>query len=863
MLTAAIVRIIAFCVRRARVVVAAFLLLSFLTGAYTAVHFKITSDVNALLSDQLPWRKREKAFEAAFHRFDTLFAVVEAPTPELTAQATAELTRRLAADKSHFHDAVNLAGLPFFARNGLLFLPLDSLRDSLAGMEKGEPLIRDLASDMSLRGLVAGLEDGLIGVNSGRAKFDGMAPLFDASAATAEDVLAGKPGSFSWRVLAQGRPATPGELRGVIQIRPVLDYHAVQAGLAASDALRAVAAEIAPLYQARVRLTGPVAMADEEFGTIKENAARNGIITAAIVLFILWRALRSWRLIGAVTLNIIVGLSITAALGLAMVGAFNLISVYFAVLFVGIGVDFGIQYAVRYRAERHEIDNVAEAVTRAGRHVGVPLTLAGLATAAGFLSFLPTDYKGVSELGLIAGLGMLIAFAASITFLPALIVLFGAPGEPEPLGYKALAPLDAAMSRHRKPILIVTGLVVLAGMPLFWNLKFDFNPMDLRDPRTEAVATYLELARDPQAGVNSIEVLAPSLEQANKRGVILAQLPEVAQVRTLSNFIPDQQDEKRALIAKAAEILGPALSPSEKAAPPTDAENIQALNEAADRLIEAAEDPHNANQKAGAAAAKRLASALKALARGTPQQREGVSQAMIGPLAFDFDGMGAALHPDRVTQADLPPELTRDWVAADGARLSISPKDQSGDNESLRAFARAVLKVEPDATEGPVSILEAGDTIVRAFFEAGGYALVSIALLLWIVLRRPVDVAMTLIPLLLAGVVTLQITVLIGMPLNFANIIALPLLLGVGVAFKIYYIMAWRQGQTNLLQTSLTRAVMFSAATTATAFGSLWFSSHPGTSSMGKLLALSLACTLAAAVLFQPMLMGKPRKIEP
>jgi hopanoid biosynthesis associated RND transporter like protein HpnN len=476
---------------------------------------------------------------------------------------------------------------------------------------------------------------------------------------------------------------------------------------------------------------------------------------------------------------------------------------------------------------------------------------------------LPTDYRGVSELGLIAGLGMLIAFAASITFLPALIVIFGAPGEPEPLGYKALAPLDAAMSRHRKPILIVTGLVVLAGMPLFQNLNFDFNPMDLRDPRTEAVATYLELARDPQADANAIEVLAPSLDEANKRGAVLALLPEVAHVRTLSSFIPDQQDEKRILIAHAAEILGPALSPGEKPAPPTDTENVEALNEAAGRLIEAVEDPHNKDQTIGAAAAKRLAGALQSLARGTPEQREGVSRAMIAPLQVDFDGMRAALHPEQVTQANVPPELSRDWVAANGARLSIAPKDQSGDNESLRRFARAVLKVEPDATEGPVSILEAGDTIVRAFFEAGGYALLSIAVLLWLVLRRVSDVAMTLVPLLLAGVVTLQITVLIGMPLNFANIIALPLLLGVGVAFKIYYIMAWRHGQTDLLQTSLTRAVMFSAATTATAFGSLWFSSHPGTSSMGKLLALSLACTLAAAVLFQPMLMGKPREIEP
>jgi predicted RND superfamily exporter protein len=172
-----------------------------------------------------------------------------------------------------------------------------------------------------------------------------------------------------------------------------------------------------------------------------------------------------------------------------------------------------------------------------------------------------------------------------------------------------------------------------------------------------------------------------------------------------------------------------------------------------------------------------------------------------------------------------------------------------------------VLAVEPRASGGPISILESGHAVVRAFVEAGLWAFVSIAILLWIVLRRLTDVLLTLIPLLLAGVVTLEICVLIGLQLNFANIIALPLLLGVGVAFKIYYIMAWRAGQTGLLQSALTRAVMFSALTTATAFGSLWLSSHPGTSSMGKLLALSLVTTLAAAVLFQPVLMGPPREI--
>jgi predicted RND superfamily exporter protein len=192
--------------------------------------------------------------------------------------------------------------------------------------------------------------------------------------------------------------------------------------------------------------------------------------------------------------------------------------------------------------------------------------------------------------------------------------------------------------------------------------------------------------------------------------------------------------------------------------------------------------------------------------------------------------------------------------------VQVLPKGDPDDTAALRDFVSAVISVEPDATGPAVLLYEAGDTIVRAFIEAGIFAILAISLLLWLTLRRISDVLLTLVPLLLATVVTLELCVVFDLPLNFANIIALPLLLGVGVAFKIYYIMAWRRGRTALVQSTLTRAVIFSAMTTATAFGSLWLSNHPGTSSMGKLMALALVCTMAAAVLFQPALMGPPRE---
>jgi hopanoid biosynthesis associated RND transporter like protein HpnN len=742
----------------------------------------------------------------------------------------------------------------------MLFLPKDDLEKNLSGVEQGAPLIQDLATDESLRGLIAALEDTLIGLTQKKLTFEQVVRPLSMAADTLENVLAGRPASFSWRVLVEGHPAQPNELRGFIEIHPVLDYADVQPGHAATETLRRIAATVLPAYQANARLTGPVAMSDEEFGTIKENATRNGVVTFAIVLLILWLALRSARLIAAVFVNLLVGLPLTAALGLFMVGSFNVISVYFAVLFVGIGVDFAIQYSVRYRSERHTIADLRGAVRAAGFHVAAPLTLAGCATAAGFFSFLPTDYKGVSELGQIAGFGMLIAFATSVTVLPALISLLNPPGEPEPLGYTALAPVDDFLARHRIPIIIGVVVVVVGALPLLFWLRFDFNPINLRNPKSEAVATYLELSRDPTTNANAIEMLAPNLDAANADAARLSKLPEVSRAITLSTFIPDQQAEKLPLVEKAWQRLADAFDPKNKETPPTDAENVAALEEGAQRLTDAAGDQKGPGQDA----ARRLSAALSALAKASPAVRAGAEEAFVTPLRADLDTLKDSLQAQPVTQASLPPDLIRDWVAPDGrARVSVAPKEDPDDNAAMRRFASAVLAVEPTATEGPIVILEAGRTVITAFIEAGIWALISIAILLWIVLRKFGDVLLTLIPLLMAGVVTLEICAATGMALNFANIIAFPLLLGVGVAFKIYYIMAWREGTTHLLQTSLTRAVLFSALTTATAFGSLMFSSHPGTASMGKLLALSLVSTLAAAALFQPILMGKPRTPPP
>ena len=574
------------------------------------------------------------------------------------------------------------------------------------------------------------------------------------------------------------------------------------------------------------------------------------------MLLILWLALRSWRTILATSIGLICGLSVAAALGLLLVGTLNPLSVAFFVLFVGLGLDFGLQFAIRYRAERYETGALRPALLNAARKAGGPLALAGIATALGFFSFVPTSYRGLSELGLIAGCGMMIAFLMSVTLVPALISALNPPAEAAPMRMTFLAPVDRFLERHRFAVVAFTIGAVVLGAPLLYWLRFDFNPLHLQSPKAEAVATFLELRKDPRTGANAIELLEPDLRSAEEAATHLAALPEVSGTQTLADFIPADQDAKLAAIGRAAATLGPALHPTPKT-PPTDAENVAALTDTAKALSQFA----TRNRGPGAEGAARLATLVSKLAATDPEARARATAAFAEPLRVSLAALDAALHPEPVTMATLPAALRRAWMAPDGeARVQVLPKGDPDNTQVLRRFVRAVLAVEPGATGPAVMLYEAGNTILRAFIEAAAFALVSIFVLLWVTLRRLRDVAVTLLPLLLAAVLTLELSVVLGMPLNFANIIALPLLLGVGVAYKIYYVTAWRRGLTGLVQSTLSRAVIFSAMTTGIAFGSLSLSSHPGTSSMGQMMMLALFCTMSAAVLFQPALMGPPRK---
>ncbi|TMJ90961.1 MAG: hopanoid biosynthesis-associated RND transporter HpnN [Alphaproteobacteria bacterium] len=876
---AAIARLVQLSSRYAWPTILGLLLLAVVSATYFTRHFAIITDSKELLSSSLAWRQQEKMLHDAFpQRIDQIIAVIDASTPEGADDAAEILVNGLASRPDVIRSVSRPDGGEFFERDGILLLGLDEVQHSTADLIAAQPFLGTLAADPTLRGVFRTLSQSLEGVRLGKAKLEDLKPAFAALADAFELLAKGETPAFSWRELIAGRPPKPSELRRFVNIEPALNFGDLQPGGKATAVIREVATSLGLTAERgiKVRLTGPVVLSDEEFATVADGAVVNGLITLLLVGLVLWLALRRARLIFAVLVTLVCGLLYTSAIGLWAVGALNLISVAFAVLFVGLGVDFGIQFCVRYRSERHACRDLEPALLGTARGMAAPLLLAAASIATAFFSFLPTAYRGLSELGLIAGIGIVIALATTLTLLPALLTVLQPPPEQKPIGFAALGCLDRFLENRRNWVVGTTLAVAILGLPLLAGLRFDFNPLNLRAQDGESVVTLLDLMQVPDTSPNTIDVLKSNLAEASATAEKLRQLPEVGRVLTLQSFVPDDQDAKLALIEDASFFLQNTLNPDQADTQPTPADTRAEIGKLVVELDEAVTPTAMQARRLAsveldgvvrdlnsptAVQARRLARALEPFVHAPPAALDEAQHALIAPLSTTLRQARHLLGAERVSIETLPPELKKTWMSTDGRfRVEVAPKGDAIDNAVLHRFVAAVASVAPEAAGTPVFMIEAAATVVKAFLQAGILSLVLIALILFVALRRWIDVALTLVPLLVAIVVTLEICVMIGLRLNFANIIALPLLLGIGVAFKIYYIIAWRAGETNFLQSSLTRAILFSACTTAIAFGSLWFSHHPGTSSMGKLMGLSLLTTLAAAVVFQPALMATQRK---
>lgn len=848
-----IARVVEWSRAHAVIVIAAALALAIASGFYAASRIAVDTDLDKLISANLPWRKLAQEMDKAFpQKVDLLVIVIDGRTPDETEDAAIALAAKMRSEPTVFRD-VRLPDLnQFFRRNGLLFLPKTQVQDYANQMIAAQPFLGSLAADPSLRG-VFGIVDLMVqAVQQGAVQPRDISAALHGVQRAAESTLTDTYAPLSWQTMLSNTAPAPDDLRRIVLAQAALNYKSLTPGADAIDAVRNAAAGLGltPDRGIRVRITGSVALDDDQLATLAKGAGFSTALSLGLLCLWLLLALRSLRIFAAIVITLTIGLAATTAFAVLAIGPFNPISVAFAVLFVGISVDLGIQFSVRYRDERYRVGDLTEALTRAARGIGRAMAVAALSAGVGFFAFVPTDYSGVSDLGWIAGVGMIIALVLNLTLLPALIALMRPRGEPRPVGFGWARAADRVLVRRRGVVLTGAAIVAVLCLAAVPYIRFDFNPLDLQNQKSESVATLNDLMSDPMNTPYTIDILTPSPAAAAALAKRLDALPEVDQTITISSFVPDDQDAKLAIIADARTLLAPTLSPATVKPPPTDADILEAMRTTDSELKKIT------SRYAGA---ERVARVLDALLKKGTGSLPLLKANLADEIPNRLQDVRLALDAQKVTLDNIPPMVKRDWVTPDGrALVEVYPKGDPRDNTVLRRFVKAVRAIAPDATGSPVTIQESARTVTRAFVTAGIIAVVAIALLLLIVLRRARDVVVVLVPLLLAGLLTLATTAVFDFPLNYANIIALPLLLGIGVSFDIYFVMRWRAGSSDLLRSSTARAILFSALTTGTAFGSLALSNHPGTASMGALLTISLGYTLLCTFIVLPALLGPP-----
>jgi len=853
-----------------------------LTGGlalYTARTLGVNTDTSTLVSDDLEYRRVFKAFQNAFPgRADEIVVVIEGVTPGIADRAIRELAAELAADTTAFASVYAAGSDPFFDEHGLLYLTVDSLRALRDRLEGAAGLLRDLDAHPTLDGLAGGLEDAMDGS-------DDMVPILGLLTASAFAASEGRFAPVPWSVLMTGRAPEVGDRRRILTLYPRLDFDNAVPGREALARVRGAARRLGLTERAgvQIRLTGSIAIEAEELVSAVSGARQAGLLALVSVALILFLGLRSRRLIFATLATLAVGLVFTAAFAAAAVGTLNLISVAFTVLYIGLGIDYGIHLSLRYRARMAEGSSPGDALDAAVSEVGPALALSALTTAACFYAFIPTDFTGVSELGLIGGTGMFVSFLVTLTLLPALLTVFplrGVVGAKE--GPGGLPGLSAFIQKWRRPILVTTVLATAAALALVPGIRFDYNPLNLRDKGSESVIAYRALLADPIARPLTISVLRADSAAISRIDDAVSPLEVVDGTRSIFDFVPADQAPKLAILRDLARVLGPGEPATEASASGASASGASASGASATPVADSSlahlrgvlNEYRWRGTPEARAAALRLYHVLGMWERrvdGWPEAQRGpqmraLEAAFLGALTDQIGRLRAAAAAQPVTLESLPSDLKDRWVGRDGRyRIEILPAVPLITNERLWSFVDDVRAVIPDATGQAVTELEAGRVASTAFRMGLLWASLATVILLLALLRNPRAVALAVGPLVLAGIWTAGVMSYFDLPFNFANVIGLPLLLGIGVdngIHMVHHALSTRAGGSTPMAASTSRAVLFATLTTMASFGNLAFAPHVGMASMGKLLTIGMTCALVATLVVLPALLEAPGLIS-
>lgn len=828
---------------------------------YTKNNLGMNTDTKDMLSPELPWRKLDLEYEQHFPQYtDNILIVVEAHTPDQAMDAADLIYQKLLQETTLFKSIYYPSALSIFKDSALLYLDIDELQDLTDNLASIQPFLSRLTDDQSMRGLLSMLSEAIDALEDGEDIE--LEPLLEEinqalTAASAEQTY-----RVSWQSLMSGENESKQIHRQFILLQPLLDYSSLLPAKPAISRIQAITDELAieDKIGADVRLTGSAVLSYEEMLSVTKGTEIAMILALCMVTAIMLFGLGSLRLMVATLATLIFGLILTAAFATFAIGKLNLISVAFAVLYIGLGVDFAIHYCLRYRELLFEGIDSNEALQKSSLNIGSSLFLCAITTAIGFFAFIPTDYDGVAELGLISGIGMFISLIVTLTLLPALLGLMPlriqARQQKRSLAFHKLLFLPL---QYAKSVKIFSLLLAILLLGLISGVRFDYNTLNLQDPGNESVQTYQDLLADSNTSPWTGIILATGKQEALSLYNKFSQLPLVEKVVWLDDFIPDQQDEKLLLVDDMSLLLGDIPDGSNTPAIDT-AQRLDSLQQFQQKLKDSS---LVLKRNEFSQLLSKLTRYVDLVSEQTDEQKENslmnLEESLLASLPGRLDTLRASLNADYISKETLPRQLVQRWHSdADHYLLEIYPYENVNDNDSMRRFVEQLQAADSRVIGSPIVNLEASDAVIKAFKQAFLYAFIMITVFLLILLSRKRDAIYILAPLLMAAICTGGISVMFDLPLNFANVIALPLLLGIGVDSGIHILHRFRTAlpaDQNLLATSSARAVVVSTLTTVGSIGNLAFSPHLGTASMGKVLTIGITATLVCMLIVLPSLL--------
>ncbi|RMF88159.1 MAG: hypothetical protein D6736_11195 [Nitrospinota bacterium] len=886
--------------RHPRVLIAAAFLLAFLSLFYTARFLTFKTNRNDLVSPQREYNQIYLRYQEEFGKeLDSLVVVVESPDIERGKAFVLRLARMLEKDRAHIKEVIYRIDPGYFRDKALLYLSLADLeelrsqlkthRDFLQALVRRPTLntlfaqINRKASSKAVSTLISGLlgapkpapsssEDSSIDLGFVQAVLRQMNAYLQGSTTFVSPwetffVTEKK------QITHDGFYVSENEKLLFLLVSPVEKQESfTPAGAALARIRRDIAALRAEFPEVQAGVTGTPALAADEMAITKHDtmiASLVSLLGIGILFALVFR-----RMHGPLYALLTLLLAIAWSFGFLTltIGSLNVLTVVFTTILIGLGIDFGIHFISRYNEERAGGKNMHEALEATFRGTSAGIITGGLTTSLAFYTTVLADFRGINELGFIAGSGILLCLLAMLTILPAFLVLKEQrrkySGERvEKKGGRGRRLCERFLL-YPRPVLMVGGLLTLLSLFALPRLSFDYNLLNLQAHGTESVEYERKILQNSARSTWFGVVIADSLDEARRKKALLEALPSVSKVESILPLIPQEQEKKLRLL----QGLRPLLAPLSFASFPAELD-LPALVSTLEKLKFKLRSRKKRSGPTPAEVRQEIDRFLSRVEQAEETQVVAALTTFQKALFQDFQDklrfLQDHLHPSPVTLATLPPQLRKRFIGRSGRLLlQVFPKEDIWERKFLTAFVADLRSVDPQATGAPIQVYESSRLMKEGFEEAGLYALLAIIVLTLLDFRSPRSALFSLVPLGVGASWMAGLMVLFGVQFNLANLLVLPLIVGIGVDNGIHILHRYREeerenGQagprhweryTPCILKSTGKAVTISSLTTMLGFGSLMVAKHQGIFSLGLVLTLGIGSILVASLTVLPAL---------